>query len=224
MLRAIAAATGESKSTVSRELARVPNGTPATVTGTDGKTYAPLTVRRPRLSGRDSRVVRPMDVRFVVRPAEPVLVRPAIRLLPGGDSGTEQPELDPCPQPMDEDQQQSYDDGPPVPEVDQPQGVAAVPTPESTKAPTRADRGAALVFARPRTALGKVKTPGLATHLANIWPVFSNKVLPSLPYVLSTITDPGDQRSYLGSFSQMERECHQIVEAMKTAWGTDSNS
>lgn len=39
--RAIAAATGQSKSQVDRDLAGVPNGTPAPVLGTDGKQYQP---------------------------------------------------------------------------------------------------------------------------------------------------------------------------------------
>ncbi len=55
-VRAIAAATGTSKSTVSRALSGVPNGTPeATVTGTDGKTYAatrPVQDDPPRWNGR----------------------------------------------------------------------------------------------------------------------------------------------------------------------------
>lgn len=92
--------------------------------------------------------------------------------------------------------------------------------PEPPKAPTRKDRGAALVFVR-RGALPLVKTPGLAPRLAAMWPTFSEKVLPSLLYVLNTITDPRDQRSYLSTFSRMERECHQIVGAMEAlGWGS----
>lgn len=40
-IRAIAAATGDNKNTIQRELSGVPNGTPDPVTGTDGKTYQP---------------------------------------------------------------------------------------------------------------------------------------------------------------------------------------
>ena len=40
-VRAISSATDDHYSTVSRELGRVANATPAPVTGTDGKTYTP---------------------------------------------------------------------------------------------------------------------------------------------------------------------------------------
>ncbi|MBE5453418.1 hypothetical protein E3G52_000282 [Mycobacteroides abscessus] len=48
--RAIAAATGASKGTVSRDLAGAPNGAPDTVTGADGKTYATTQPARPHLA------------------------------------------------------------------------------------------------------------------------------------------------------------------------------
>lgn len=48
-IRAIASATGTSKSAVDRELSGgVPNGTPETVTGIDGKTYSSSQPERPR--------------------------------------------------------------------------------------------------------------------------------------------------------------------------------
>ena len=58
-VREIAAATGESKSTVSRELAGVPNGTPERVLGADGKSYQaqkPAPPFQPLVDGLDAAV------------------------------------------------------------------------------------------------------------------------------------------------------------------------